>query len=1070
MLLDFNDLSMTTHNAPSATDLPLSWDTLQRMLPCVIFIFKLSEKRTASFPYVSNRLFELIGLHPEDVAENAELFLTKIHSEDSNSFFDLAQESAQKLHPWTIEFRLTHPTTPDVWIEWHASPVKKDDDVIWQGYMMDISECKYAELEKNRFKQDYLSLANTAPLSTIRYDRTGRITFLNEKLAGHLGVHYADVIGKLPSEAWPDGRFDHIQATVLDVVQQDKPNYMEFWSAIDRPEVRYHHIHVVPDHDSHGKVIGAYAFGWDNTELRLAHDFNEKLINTIPDPIFVKDREHKWLRVNDAFCKLLGKSRDELIGKSDYDYFPKDQADIFWQMDELVFSSGKENVNDEIITNSEGKQLFVQTKKALVSDDMLLGFSCDLTQFKEAEAELRANEEKLRGLFELSPMGIALTDMQGRYIEFNQAFMDICGYNRTELDQLDYWVLTPKDYAEEEAKQLDLLNTQGYYGPYEKEYVRKDGSHVPLRLNGVRIHDQAGTPYIWSLVEDVSERKHVETQLRMSASVFDAASEGIVITDVNGSILDINHAFTDITGYEHDEVIGKKMNILSSGLHPPAFYQAMWSTILADGAWSGEVTNRRKNGDLYTEHLSIVTVHDETGGIKHFIGIFSDITKLKQQEHHLKHIAYHDVLTGLPNRRLLTERLIRAMSLANRENGLLAICYLDLDGFKPINDNHGHELGDRVLIDVAHRLSKSLRNSDTVARIGGDEFVVLLTNISDNTECEFTAQRLLNDLSEPIEVDHLVFTLSASIGIVLYPDSREEDADTLLRYADQSMYTAKSSGRNQFVFYDSSRQQSTSLNNGGMFHDLRQALHLNQISVHYQPIVDAATGQVVKAEALMRWCHPEHGMISPAEFIPVAENGGLIHELGDFVFKEAIRVANIWNNNAPMTSGRKKSISINRSPRQFFHPKGVDHWLKFMDEADLSGELVVVEITEGLLLEDRSEITHQLNQLRSIGIEISLDDFGTGYSALSYLKRFHIDYLKIDRSFIKDITVDPDDRAIVESIIVMAKRLGIKLIAEGVETFEQSSLLKANECDMIQGYFYAKPMTEADFLDFVSVN
>ncbi len=400
-------------------------------------------------------------------------------------------------------------------------------------------------------------------------------------------------------------------------------------------------------------------------------------------------------------------------------------------------------------------------------------------------------------------MGIALTDMQGHYLEFNDAFRDICGYSCEELNQLDYWTLTPKEYAEREAEQLESLRTRGYYGPYEKEYLRKDGSRVPLRLNGALIHDHKGEPYIWSIVEDITERKQTEAQLRMAASVFEAATEGIVITDPAGSILDTNPAFTRISGYSREEVLGRRPSLLASGRHDPAFYQAMWRGLLGRGTWSGEVVNRRKNGELYTEQLNIVTVSDESGTAKYYIGIFSDITLLKQHEQHLQHLAHHDDLTGLPNRLLLTDRLSHAIARARRSDEMLAVVYLDLDGFKPINDNYGHEVGDRVLVVVAHRLSESLRASDTVARIGGDEFVALLAGLSDIGECEFTAHRLLETISRPIELGGRSMQVTASIGICLYPNDAQDDADILLRCADQAMYLAKNAGRNRFVFYGS---------------------------------------------------------------------------------------------------------------------------------------------------------------------------------------------------------------------------------------------------------------------------
>jgi diguanylate cyclase (GGDEF)-like protein len=486
-----------------------------------------------------------------------------------------------------------------------------------------------------------------------------------------------------------------------------------------------------------------------------------------------------------------------------------------------------------------------------------------------------------------------------------------------------------------------------------------------------------------------------------------------------------------------------------------------------EGTWSGEIINQRKNGEHYHIHLNIMAMHDDHGKQSFYIGIFSDITPLKLHAQELQHIAHHDALTGLPNRLLLDNRLSQAIAQAHRNDTTLAVFYLDLDGFKPINDNFGHEMGDRVLVEVARRLSHCLRNSDTVARLGGDEFVALLTDLSSLSECKLTARRMLENITQPIILDGHRLNLSASIGISRYPNDGSANADILLRYADQAMYLAKAAGRNQFLFYGDAPRSQT-LSNTQIIHDLRLALDQEQISVHYQPIIHMATGQVIKAEALARWKHPEQGMIPPSEFIPAAENSGLIHRIGDLVFEQSIRVAHSWNRQTTSPAGDPMRISVNLSPRQFFHHDGVSNWVQHLAERKISGELVTVEITEGLLLEDHPEVLQQLNQLRDLGITVSLDDFGTGYSALSYLKNFDIDYLKIDRSFISNITDDPNDRTIVEAIIVMAKRLGIKLVAEGVENRSQAAILAAVDCDMAQGFWYAKPMPEAEFLTFVS--
>jgi diguanylate cyclase (GGDEF)-like protein/PAS domain S-box-containing protein len=642
-------------------------------------------------------------------------------------------------------------------------------------------------------------------------------------------------------------------------------------------------------------------------------------------------------------------------------------------------------------------------------------------------------------------------------------------YEALGKSPLEYWILaTDRQNAAEFQAHLQQVLDSSQMEEWELTLSSTNGEPLTLEFRAAPEFGPNGKATgVLTVARDITTRRAMEQQLRTAASVFDAAKEGIIITDSMGLIFDTNPAFSSITGYARDDVLGQRPELLAPDLHNRSFFRNIRSSLRREGTWSGEIINRRKNGELYYVHMNIMVMHDERGKPNYYIGIFSDITPIKQHEQQLQHIAQHDALTGLPNRLLLSNRLSQAISQAHRSDEMLVVLYLDLDGFKPINDNFGHETGDRVLIEVAHRLSDNVRDCDTVGRLGGDEFVILLTDISDLSECERTVHRLLDCIAQPIILgDHRLY-LSASIGISRYPNDDSADADILLRYADQAMYLAKAAGRNQFLYYgDDPRSQA--LSNTQIIHDLRSALEQAQITVHYQPIIHMATGQMVKAEALARWEHPEQGIIPPSEFIPVAENAGLIQGIGDLVFAQSVRVAQILNKQTISSPTEPMRISVNLSPHQFFHRDGLSNWVQHLLEREISGELVTVEITEGLLLEDRPEVLQQLNQLRDMGITVSLDDFGTGYSALSYLKNFDIDYLKIDRSFIRNITVDTNDRAIVEAIIVMAKRLGIKPVAEGVETHAQAALLTAADCDMAQGYWYAKPMPEAEFLNFVS--
>ena len=566
-------------------------------------------------------------------------------------------------------------------------------------------------------------------------------------------------------------------------------------------------------------------------------------------------------------------------------------------------------------------------------------------------------------------------------------------------------------------------------------------------------------------------------QMRLAASVFEGTSEAILISTPDNLILSVNHAFCEMTGYDQNELIGQNIRVLQSGRQDHAFYQAVWSTLLNTGHWQGELWNHRKNGEIYPERLTISTLYDEEGKTLRHIGIGADITKQKEAEAIIWQQANHDLLTKLPNRRRLHELMQQRLEQSRHDGLALAALHVDLDHFRQINETLGHDLGDQLIVEAGRRISCCVGlDGDPVAHLGGDEFVVVLGALADaSPRVAQVAGDILRTLAEPFLFGSETVYISASIGIARYPTDAQ-DVDSLLMRADQTKQAAKNEGRNRYGYFTTS-MELTAKTRMQLANDMRGALTAQQFEVYYQPIVSLATGNIVKAEALLRWHHPERGMVSPAEFIPIAEETGLISEIGDWVFREAAQTAKRWCNRCKLLNGlcTKTSaveganaacpcqITVNKSPRQFLTGNTDKTWLDYLRENNIHSSCVTIEITEGLLLDQNPEVMKKFMAFRDAGIQIALDDFGTGYSAMSYLKKFDIDYLKIDISFVRDIVSDPSDRAIAEAVIAMAHKLGLKVVAEGIETVEQRDLLAAAACDYGQGYLFAKPMPLAQF-------
>jgi diguanylate cyclase (GGDEF)-like protein/PAS domain S-box-containing protein len=803
-----------------------------------------------------------------------------------------------------------------------------------------------------------------------------------------------------------------------------------------------------------------YAASRDITERKKVEEVllrHHHVIETALDGYWMTTADGFLQEANEAYARISGYTEDELVGMHISQLEASEHPEDVKSHIDKIIAQGRDRFESRH-RRKDGSLVDIEVSVTF-RDGHFYVFCRDISRRKRDAGRLQHQQELLNEAQKLGQLGSWEMDLISGELTWSEETFHIFEVESSRTsglhDVFDNTIHPDDRIKVDQAYEHSLQARQPY--DIEHRLLFADGRVKWVREHCVTTYDEAGVPLrSVGMVQDITVRKRNEEQLRVAAATFET-HDAILITDARSNILRVNTAFTKITGFQPWEVLGMNPRIMSSGRHAPEFYKAMWQQLLEQGSWSGEIWDRRKNGEIYPKWMTITAVKDEVGETINYVAIFSDITERKRNEEEIRGLAFYDALTQLPNRRLFLDRLQNAIAVSARNGDFGALLFIDLDRFKVLNDTLGHDYGDLLLVEVAERIKRCVHEVDTVARLGGDEFVVVLEGIGDHREeashkAELVAEKIRESLAHPYQLKEHEHYSSPSIGVELFHEGAES-SDELIKHADVAMYQAKNAGRNTVRFYDPSLQQDLDTR-ALLENDLRRAIENNELQLHYQVQVDNAR-KLVGVEALLRWQHPTRGMIPPARFIPVAEESMLIMELGDWVLHHACAQMARWSKDARMAG---LTVAVNVSAHQFAMHDFVAHLAAILQQHGVAPNKLKLELTEGVVLNDITDVVEKMRKLKELGVQLSLDDFGTGYSSLSYLKKLPLDQLKIDKSFVRDITLDPGDAGMVQSIIDMAKNFRHDVIAEGVETEAQLSFLKHHACMAYQGYFFSKPV------------
>ncbi len=793
---------------------------------------------------------------------------------------------------------------------------------------------------------------------------------------------------------------------------------------------------------------------------------NNVILDSLEQSIFVKNIDSVYLFANKAYADLINKTPFEIIGKNDFDLFPKEIAQKYRNDDiEIIKDDKIIDIEEEILINNEIRVIRT-IKKPTYSDGKIvaiIGIFWDITKEKEEEKTYKKLQSGLMQAQALANIGHWELDLITNNLYWSDEVYRIFGLKAQEFDAT-YEAFLGYIYPDD----VELVNNS-----YINSIEEKRGYHVKHRI--VRENGEIGFVEercehefnvdgrpVRSIgtVHDITNQKLAQNKLLLASAVFEKMTDGVLITDSNQRILSINRAFSKLSGYTIEEIKGKTPRIFSSGWHDKSFYKNVWDVINTKGQWSGEIIDRKKNGETFTSELEIMSLFDDDGILTNYISIINDISEKKQQEDIIHNLAYYDSLTNLPNKVLFHERVSSRIPALKRNLKRMALLFIDMDNFKNINDTLGHFMGDKFLKEVAKSIKALIREQDTLARLGGDEFAIMIEEVDSIIDIVFIANKLIDRFSLPIEVEDKKLYTGVSIGISIYPDDGKT-YEELVKAADTAMYQVKENGKNNYRFYTKIMNDKI-IRRVYIENDMRSSISNNELFLEYQPQINTDTKSIYGMEALIRWNHPDKGLIRPDEFISIAEDTGQIAEITSWVIKQAVSDTKKLHDN-----GFKLIVSINISSKQLQDGLFIDDICAIVDEIGLDKSYIDLEITETHIMNNIDKALLVLNELSTRGFKLSIDDFGTGYSSLSYLKKLPAKTIKIDRSFVLDIDTDNDGRCIVAAIIAMAKSLDKDVIAEGSETKGHIETLKYLHCNKIQGYYYSRPLPIERFKEFI---